>query len=135
MVPIASIDGQDPCKGCGFDAISRGLLSLLMKVTLEPTGTVTFFGLTPADVIVTVAPIGPTLPVLREMTVTDEGPPVELPPPPPPHAVDDRQVPRETTPTMKDEKRSRIVVIGQKNFREMLKPMYHVSFESPPRAI
>src|SRR5690242_18538909 len=76
--------GQLPCWGCGFEAISCDLLSLLTKVTVWPTATDTVAGLTPFDVIVTVAPLGP--PVPPSLTTTAVPPPpgdVEDPPPPP----------------------------------------------------
>src|SRR5262245_10925281 len=81
----ASTPGQLPCCGCGFDEISRDRLSLLMKVTVWPTATVTDAGLTPLAVIVTVAPLAPPVPPSRTTTATPP-PPGLLPLPPPPHA-------------------------------------------------
>src|SRR3954467_14058563 len=80
----ASMLGQLPCCGCGFDAISCDLLSLLMNVTVWPTAIVTLLALTPLPVSVTVAPLGPPVPPSRAM--------IAVPPPPgdgeepPPHA-------------------------------------------------
>ena len=76
----ASIPGQVPCVGCGSEAISCGRVSLLTKVTLCPTVIETCEGLTPAAVMVTVAPLGPVAPVDGEMTWVD--PVGELDPPP-----------------------------------------------------
>jgi hypothetical protein len=72
------MDGHEPCCGCGSDAISCERLSLLTNVTAWPTATVTVDGLTPADVMVIVAPLGP-VPPSRTMTVTLLGE-VEEPP-------------------------------------------------------
>src|SRR5438445_10050559 len=69
----ASIDGQLPCSGCGSDAISCERLSLLMNVTVWPTATTTALGLTPAPVMVTVAPLTPVTPPSRTMTATELG--------------------------------------------------------------
>ncbi len=55
--------------------MSCGWLSLLMNVTDAPAAIVTLFGLTPADVIVTVAPVlAPPPPVvLPPLPDDDEG--------------------------------------------------------------
>ena len=82
--------GHEPCCGCGSDAISCERLSELTKVTLWPREIVTDDELTPDPVSVIVAPIGPVLPVLLEITVTDEGPVV---PPPLPQETATRRLP------------------------------------------
>lgn len=98
---------------------------------------VTDDGLTPEPVIVIVAPIVPTLPVLREITVTGDGP-VEGPLLPPQDVVTS-SAPSDTTP-MADarttgEKPDRMLSMGQKNFLEMLKPMNQELLSTLPRAI
>jgi hypothetical protein len=55
-------------------------LSLFTNVTLCPTEMDTDAGLTPEEVMVIVAPLAPVVPVLREMTVTEDGDEGELPP-------------------------------------------------------
>src|SRR5882672_3734901 len=67
-------------------------VSLFTKVTTSPTLTVTAFGLTPLDVIVTVAPTGP---------LPGDGDIVE----PPPHAG------RQSAPTMIADRMSRTLLI------------------------
>ena len=65
---------------------------------------VTDDGLTPEPVIVIVAPIVPTLPVLREITVTGDGP-VEGPLLPPQDVVDEQRAERHDA--MADERTTR----------------------------
>src|SRR4029079_19482707 len=79
--------------------MSLDRVSLLTNVTLCPTEMVTVDGFTPADVIVTVAPLGPVLPVVPEMTVTlpdGEGDRV-VSARPPPHAAVMGNMPSATT--------------------------------------
>jgi hypothetical protein len=54
-VPTAFIGGQSVWIGCGSDCISWNVVSSFTNVTVPPTAIVTDFGLTPADVMVTVA--------------------------------------------------------------------------------
>ena len=97
-----------------------------MNVTLCPGATVTDDGFTPEPVMVIVAPIVPTLPVLREMTVTGDGP---VDPPPPPHETAAQRLPTPSAAVMKrvvNDMGTRVLTMSrgnQKNLREMLKPM------------
>src|SRR5438128_5792136 len=83
MVPSpASMLGQLPCCGWGFDAISCERESLLTNVTVWPTAMVTVTGLTPFEVMVTVAPLGPPVPPSFTTTAVPPLPgDVEEPPP------------------------------------------------------
>jgi hypothetical protein len=76
----ASMDGQEPYWGCGSDAISCARESLLTNVTVCPTGTVTLLALTPAAVMVIVAPLAPPVPPSRTTIVTELGALGEPPP-------------------------------------------------------
>ena len=103
--------------------------SLLTNVTFWPTATATADGLTPADVIVMLAPLCPPAPPSAEITVTPvpDGEEGEEPP----HAKVEpstTRARRRTPGKPKDTHR----VIRQKNFREMLKPMYQWSKSKPP---
>ena len=130
--------GHEPCCGCGSDAISCERLSELTKVTLWPREIVTDDELTPDPVSVIVAPIGPVLPVLLEITVTDEGPVVTP-------AAATGNCDEETThadasadETNRDGRERRWGTDAggnQKNLREMLKPMNQEVLSTEPRAI
>jgi hypothetical protein len=78
-------DGHSVCEGCGFELISCDFESLFVSVTDCPTVIDTLFGLTPAPVIVIVAPTGP-------------GPELDPPPPPPLGAVGDEPPQAAITP-------------------------------------
>src|SRR3954447_6988821 len=55
--------GHELCSGWGSESISCVLESLLVIVMREPSGTVTDFGAMPADVMMSVAAMVPSLPV------------------------------------------------------------------------
>src|SRR6185295_10999192 len=74
--------GQSVWSGCGFESMSCGCESLLMKVTREPTDTVMSRGDAPADVsVIVVVVVEPPPPPVLPPLPPDDGP-VELPPHP-----------------------------------------------------
>src|SRR5207245_9518509 len=74
MVPSSLMGGELGCSGCGFEAISWGMLARFTKATLSPTRIVIVRRLAPADVMVMVPPTKPVTPELEL--------PAGLPPPP-----------------------------------------------------